>query len=75
MQAKAQRMGLKVEEREEAYRRDFVLVIPVDLLNDCLWELDLQGLLYPTQVITGPPDLHVKLEEKFSTLTWLDANE
>lgn len=59
----------------EAYRRDFILVIPGERLNDTLWELDLQGLLHPTQIITGRPDPHVKLEEKFSTLTWVDANE
>lgn len=50
-----------------AYRREFVLVIPVERLNDTLWEMDIQGLLHPTQVITGSPDLHVKLGQKFSS--------
>jgi hypothetical protein len=42
-------------------------------MNDVLWDLDLAGLLMPTQEITGPPALLVRLEERFSTLTWVDT--
>ncbi len=66
---------LTVEEREGPYKRDFVLSIPADRMNDILWELDLQGLLYPNQRMTGNPDLHVGLEERFSWLEWVDGQE
>jgi hypothetical protein len=75
MQEFARRKGLKVQEREDVYKREFDLVIPAEGLNEVLYELDLQGLLPPMQEITGSPKLHVKLEERFSTLTWVDANE
>ncbi len=71
----AKQNRLTVEERERAYHRDFVLSIPADRLNDILWELDLQGLLVPNQVITGAPDLHVRLEERLSWLEWVDGQE
>jgi hypothetical protein len=66
---------LSVEEREGPYQRHFVLSIPADRMNDLLWELDLQGLLSPNQVITGNPGLHVALEERFSWLEWVDGQE
>lgn len=50
-------------------------MIPPDQLNDVLWELDLAGLLTPTQEIMGPPDLHARLEERLSTLTWVDSDD
>jgi len=71
----AEKNGLTVEERERTYHRDFVLSIPADRMNDILWELDLQGLLRPNQVITGDPGLHVVLEERFSWLEWVDGYE
>ncbi len=71
----ARKNSLTVEERERAYHRDFVLSIPADRLNDILWELDLEGLLRPNQVITGDPSLHVRLEERFSWLEWVDGYE
>jgi hypothetical protein len=71
----AKKNSLTVEERERAYHREFVLSIPADRVNDILWELDLQGLLRPNQVITGSPDLHVGLEERFSWLEWVDGQE
>jgi hypothetical protein len=40
-----------------------------------LWELDLAGLLKPNQRITGDPALHVKLEERFSSLEWVDRED
>ncbi|MDR7522826.1 MAG: hypothetical protein QN168_10215 [Armatimonadota bacterium] len=67
--------SLTVEERESAYHRDFAVTIPADRVNDLLWELDLQGLLYPTQVISGNSDLHVGLEERFSWVEWVDGQE
>ncbi len=66
---------LAVEEREGPYHRDFILSVPADRMNDILWELDLQGLLYPNQRITGNPDHHVGLEERFSWLEWVDRQE
>jgi hypothetical protein len=71
----AAKRNLAVEEREGSYQRHFVLSIPADRMNDILWELDLQGLLSPSQVITGNPDLHIRLEERFSWLEWVDGQE
>lgn len=71
----AAKSNLTVEEREGPYQRHFILSIPADRMNDILWELDLQGLLSPNQVITGNPNLHVGLEERFSWLEWVDGQE
>lgn len=71
----ARRNHPPVEEREGPYHRTLVLSIPADRMNDILWELDLQGLLYRNQRITGNPDLHVGLEERFSWLEWADGQE
>ncbi len=71
----ASKNNLALEEREGPYQRHFVLKIPADRLNNILWELDLQGLLRPNQVITGDPSLHVGLEERFSWLEWVDCKE
>jgi hypothetical protein len=71
----ARRNGLSVEEREGSYQRHYVLSVPADHMNDILWELDLQGLLVPNQVISGASGLHVQLEERFSWLNWVDALE
>jgi hypothetical protein len=73
LQEFAARTGLSIEEVRKARRREFALVIPPNRLNDVLWDLDLAGLLLPTQQITGPPGLHASLEERFATLTWVDA--
>lgn len=71
----AAKNDLALEEREGSYHRVFVLSIPAGRMNDILWEFDLQGLLFPNQVITGNPDLHVGLDERFSWLEWVDGRE
>lgn len=73
LQEFAQRIGLRVEEARRPDRREFALVIPANGMNDVLW--DLAGLLTPTQEITGPPGLHVRLEERFATLTRVDSDD
>ncbi|MDI6772029.1 MAG: hypothetical protein QME77_05515 [bacterium] len=73
LQEFAHRIGLRVEESRRPNHREFALVIPADGMNDVLWDLDLAGLLMPTQEITGPPALLVRLEERFPTLTWVDG--
>lgn len=75
LQEFARRTGLRVEESRRPDRQEVALVIPPDRLNDVLWGLDLEGLLTPTQEIVGPPALHVQLEERFATLTWVDSDE
>jgi hypothetical protein len=75
LQEFARRTGLRVQESRRPDRREFGLMIPPDRMNDVLWDLDLEGLLAPAQEITGPPALHVHLEERFSTLTWVDTEE
>lgn len=71
----AKKNGLTVDERERTHHRDSVLTFPAGRMNDLLWELDLQWLLRPNQVITGSPGLHVRLEERFSWLEWVDGRE
>lgn len=73
LQEFARRNGLRVEESRRPYRREFALVIPPDRMNEVLWDLDLEGLLGPTQTIAGPAPLHVRLEERFATLTWVNS--
>ncbi len=75
LQEFAGRTGLRVEESSRPSCLEFALLIPPDRMNHVLWDLDLQGLLTPTQEITGPPTLHVCLEERFATLTWVDNDE
>lgn len=72
LQEFAGRTGLRVEESCRPGCLEFALLIPPDRMNHVLWDLDSAGLLTPTQEITGAPDLHVRLEERFATLTWVD---
>jgi hypothetical protein len=72
VQEYAQRHGLTVEERETAYTREYVLMIPAERMNDILWALDFAGLLKPNQRITADSALSAKLEERFSWLEWVD---
>ncbi len=75
LQEFAGRTGLRVEESSRPGSREFALLIPPDRMNHVLWDLDLAGLLMPTQEITGLPALHTRLEERFSTVTWIDSDE
>lgn len=72
VQEYARKQDLTVDEREGAYSREYVITIPPDRLNDVLWDLDTAGLLKLSQGITGDPALHVKLEQRFSWLDWVD---
>lgn len=71
----AQRTGLPVEEACHAHCREIALVIPPEETNDVLRELDLAGLLMPTQQIAGPLALHGRLQTPLSTLTWDDDDD
>ncbi len=66
---------VRIEESRRHDHTEFALVIPPDRMNDVLWDVDLAGLLTPTQEITGLAVLHVRLEERFATLTWVDRDE
>lgn len=75
VQEYARKHSLTVDEHEAAYSREYVLTVPADRMNDVLWDLDIAGLLRPNQRITGDPALHVKLEERFAALEWVDGEE
>jgi ABC-type uncharacterized transport system permease subunit len=75
VQAYAQKKGLSIEEQSEWSRRQFLLLIPLDELNAVLDELLFAGLLNPIQEILSRPSAHTILHERFSTLTWIDAED